>query len=120
MGIFREVNVVEWPVKVYLPVSGNKKKKDTETFNIKFRIMDEEERRENQNAIPDLKDATPQEIAEFERKQIEIAVNNIEGWDLQNLEFTPDNLEKVINNHFYLKAILAAHREVQSGGELKN
>lgn len=118
MGQFVEVESVEWPVKVTLPRPG--KKKQIEAFNITFHLMSEDERKAFSEKIPDAKEGTQEDYLRFSKEMIEQVIDNIEGWDLTNLEFTPENLEKVVNNHFYLKAIVRAHKEAQSGGELKN
>lgn len=118
MGRFIETNTINWPVKVKIPKGNGSKQTDTEVFNVKFRLLTAEEREDMPNY--DEKNFSAEETEEYVRKTSEIAINTIEGWDLDNLEYTPANLEKVLNNNFYRKAILKACWEAQNGGETKN
>jgi hypothetical protein len=105
---------------VELPVSGSATKKRIEKFNIKFRVRDRDERLEHFKKIPDLKTATQEDVMDYELQVTEAVVEDIEGWDLENLEFTPDNVAKVMNQPYYFKAVMKAHNEAQNGGAVKN
>jgi hypothetical protein len=119
MGIFRETNTIKWPAVAKVPRGDGSKKLDHETFNITVALLPVDERQAMFAKAPG-KEATPEESQEFERFSLEVIVNNIEGWDLQNLEFNPANLEKVLNNAFYRVAIMNAFWAAQNGGEVKN
>lgn len=120
MGQFVEVNEITWPVKVKLPVKGKVNKFDIQKFNVTFHVMDPEERDAHIAEVMLPADASPEDRREAQRKGIELVINNVADWDIENLEFSDENLEKVMNNHFYREAIMAAHIAAQNGGELKN
>jgi putative N-acetylmannosamine-6-phosphate epimerase len=120
MGRFVETNEITWPVKVKLPVKNKVNKFTFEKFNVTFHVMNPDERDAHMADVMLGKDPSVEDVTEARRKGLEIVVSNISGWDLEDMEFTDDNLERVMNNHFYREAIMKAHIEAQNGGEAKN
>jgi hypothetical protein len=120
MGQFVETTSISWPVKVELPIAGSATKKRIEKFNVTFRVRDRDERIDQLKKIPDLKNASQEEIMEYELQAAESMIEDMEGWDIENLEFTPDNVAKVMNSPYYFRAIMKANAEAQNGGAVKN
>ncbi len=120
-GKFRKTEALYWPIRVKVPVG--KDRFETEKFECKFKLMTDEERKEYTLTTELPKEHTTRDILDTELVAVNNIINFWQDWTLvdeagQKMPFTSENIEMVLNETVYRKAIFEAFWVFQNGGAI--
>lgn len=118
-GKFRSAQALSWPVKV--KIAKGKNRFDTEEIEIKYKRLSFDELKNLATSLKLPEDATDQERKDVDELYFSEVRDCIVDWKIDDetgkpLEFTPDNLDLVMDNVDYRNAIFREFWEFQNGG----
>lgn len=118
-GKFRTAQAMFWPVKV--KIAKGKNRFDTEEIEIKYKRLSFDELKNLAASLKLPEDATDQERKDVDELYFSEVRDCIVDWKIDDetgkpLEFTPDNLDLVMDNVDYRNAIFREFWEFQNGG----